>query len=428
MDDDACGSTSARGTAANGFGGGHGGGAMAQVEGDHAGGDRSVETRDQRESEVAGSQSQWACRACTFLNERGASSCAMCSTSVPAEERQPDATYRDTLINDIAATTGTADSHGQGSIVYPLTVASLMEAARERTLERSRYAARYTTSGGGVGGGAGGSTVSDAATGSAVGAIGAGLVSAMTPGNRPGHVIASMLQGALVGGVAGAAMGPEFRRSSADVRASREPGGHQMDMDELDFEDLDPSADYPRQPGQVPRPPQPPPAGNRSASSGARANAFRGEHTEVDLEVFMLAEYLRSIGMDRRADEIMHGVGMTEDEMMNAFWSSADRRRASRMSRRHILGGMVEERPADNRRNSRPATAGTVASLPEEVLTSGSVDRMPADERHCCICLENFGDGEVATRLPCLHLYHTVCIQNWLATSGTCPQCKHRVD
>ncbi|CAN0556407.1 unnamed protein product, partial [Ectocarpus sp. 8 AP-2014] len=79
-------------------------------------------------------------------------------------------------------------------------------------------------------------------------------------------------------------------------------------------------------------------------------------------------------------------------------------------------------------RGASPASARAIAALPGETLTAGALAHLKDDGRQCCICLEDFEAGEKATRLPCLHLYHTVCIENWLQTSGTCPQCKFRVD
>ncbi|CAM9854519.1 unnamed protein product [Scytosiphon promiscuus] len=78
--------------------------------------------------------------------------------------------------------------------------------------------------------------------------------------------------------------------------------------------------------------------------------------------------------------------------------------------------------------SARPASARSIAELPGETLTADSLSHLTEDGRQCCICLEDFSARERATRLPCLHLYHTTCIEDWLHKSGTCPQCKHRVD
>ncbi|XP_060791653.1 E3 ubiquitin-protein ligase ARK2C isoform X2 [Neoarius graeffei] len=45
------------------------------------------------------------------------------------------------------------------------------------------------------------------------------------------------------------------------------------------------------------------------------------------------------------------------------------------------------------------------------------------DEK-CTICLSMLEDGEDVRRLPCMHLFHQVCVDQWLATSRKCPICR----
>jgi len=46
----------------------------------------------------------------------------------------------------------------------------------------------------------------------------------------------------------------------------------------------------------------------------------------------------------------------------------------------------------------------------------------------CAICLEPFLEGEQVRTLPCRHLYHTTCVDPWLAKKLQCPVCKRRMD
>ncbi|KAF3788162.1 E3 ubiquitin-protein ligase [Nymphaea thermarum] len=50
------------------------------------------------------------------------------------------------------------------------------------------------------------------------------------------------------------------------------------------------------------------------------------------------------------------------------------------------------------------------------------------DELTCSICLEQVNIGELIRSLPCLHQFHTNCIDPWLRQQGTCPVCKFRAD
>ncbi|XP_014664294.1 PREDICTED: uncharacterized protein LOC106806751 isoform X2 [Priapulus caudatus] len=42
----------------------------------------------------------------------------------------------------------------------------------------------------------------------------------------------------------------------------------------------------------------------------------------------------------------------------------------------------------------------------------------------CTICLCDFEENEDVRRLPCMHLYHTVCVDQWLVTNKHCPICR----
>lgn len=57
----------------------------------------------------------------------------------------------------------------------------------------------------------------------------------------------------------------------------------------------------------------------------------------------------------------------------------------------------------------------------EEDAGSGDGD---LEAQTCCICLECFQSGEHVRRLPCRHLFHQGCVDEWLTTaSDACPEC-----
>mmetsp|Transcript_2174 Transcript_2174/g.4999 ORF Transcript_2174/g.4999 Transcript_2174/m.4999 type:complete len:437 (+) Transcript_2174:347-1657(+) len=47
-----------------------------------------------------------------------------------------------------------------------------------------------------------------------------------------------------------------------------------------------------------------------------------------------------------------------------------------------------------------------------------------ASAEECSICLQATQPGETMRRLPCLHAFHAACADQWLKTSGSCPQCR----
>lgn len=46
------------------------------------------------------------------------------------------------------------------------------------------------------------------------------------------------------------------------------------------------------------------------------------------------------------------------------------------------------------------------------------------NQKSCCICMEDYKNKEKLRTLPCLHFFHTKCIDKWLFKTRTCPICK----
>lgn len=82
----------------------------------------------------------------------------------------------------------------------------------------------------------------------------------------------------------------------------------------------------------------------------------------------------------------------------------------------------------------RPAYRVNARLVNEHVDFSDDEDadpRCPEEERYkhrstCCVCSEDFKDGEDVTKRRCNHIFHTTCIREWFDRSGktTCPECR----
>jgi hypothetical protein len=72
-----------------------------------------------------------------------------------------------------------------------------------------------------------------------------------------------------------------------------------------------------------------------------------------------------------------------------------------------------------------PTDEQIINELPETQIDD--VTKLDPEKKNCIICLEDFKNGDKATVLPCIHLFHTTCIQNWLKTQNTCPICKYKL-
>ena len=49
------------------------------------------------------------------------------------------------------------------------------------------------------------------------------------------------------------------------------------------------------------------------------------------------------------------------------------------------------------------------------------------NSNECIICLEDLNLPQNNTTLRCNHIYHTMCIHNWLRENNSCPICRHVV-
>lgn len=49
------------------------------------------------------------------------------------------------------------------------------------------------------------------------------------------------------------------------------------------------------------------------------------------------------------------------------------------------------------------------------------------DGGECVICLEDWAVGEMATQMPCKHIFHGGCIEKWLKIHGSCPLCRYKM-
>ncbi|KAL0464752.1 UNVERIFIED_CONTAM: E3 ubiquitin-protein ligase [Sesamum latifolium] len=52
---------------------------------------------------------------------------------------------------------------------------------------------------------------------------------------------------------------------------------------------------------------------------------------------------------------------------------------------------------------------------------------LPLEDAECCICLCAYDDGTELRELPCLHHFHSACIDKWLHINATCPLCKFNI-
>lgn len=88
-----------------------------------------------------------------------------------------------------------------------------------------------------------------------------------------------------------------------------------------------------------------------------------------------------------------------------------------------MLGIVIFKCIQDHRRRMRHR-------LPKSALKKLPIHKFKAGDpfETCCICLDDFEEGEKLRILPCDHGYHSKCIDSWLVKhKRICPQCRKRV-
>uniref|UniRef100_A0A672K8E2 RING-type E3 ubiquitin transferase n=1 Tax=Sinocyclocheilus grahami TaxID=75366 RepID=A0A672K8E2_SINGR len=68
-----------------------------------------------------------------------------------------------------------------------------------------------------------------------------------------------------------------------------------------------------------------------------------------------------------------------------------------------------------------PATEQIIDCLPQVTINAENIEQ----EQCCAICCCEYVKDEIATLLPCRHMFHKLCVTLWLRKSGTCPVCRH---
>ena len=58
------------------------------------------------------------------------------------------------------------------------------------------------------------------------------------------------------------------------------------------------------------------------------------------------------------------------------------------------------------------------------IETKISINKLNEENNRCIICYEYFKDNDNAIFLPCFHVFHSKCINEWLKNKDNCPLCK----
>ncbi|URE26312.1 Zinc finger, C3HC4 type (RING finger) [Musa troglodytarum] len=79
----------------------------------------------------------------------------------------------------------------------------------------------------------------------------------------------------------------------------------------------------------------------------------------------------------------------------------------------------------------RGASEDQIARLPRwrfKDVKPTADDDLGNENQECCICLARYSDKEEVRQLPCLHVFHLNCVDQWLRIMSACPLCKQGLE
>uniref|UniRef100_A0A7S3CZ90 RING-type domain-containing protein n=1 Tax=Palpitomonas bilix TaxID=652834 RepID=A0A7S3CZ90_9EUKA len=86
-----------------------------------------------------------------------------------------------------------------------------------------------------------------------------------------------------------------------------------------------------------------------------------------------------------------------------------------------ILQAIQRGRVVNDEERRREERRRNFSSFPTHAYVEGS---LPEEKRSCAICMEDYKDGEMLRTLPCFHVFHQACIDEWANREPSCPICR----
>lgn len=76
----------------------------------------------------------------------------------------------------------------------------------------------------------------------------------------------------------------------------------------------------------------------------------------------------------------------------------------------------------------KPASVGGAATTTRtSTVEDAESQETGEDADACAICLGDYETGEDLRELPCVHYFHTQCVDKWLGKNDVCPMCKQKI-
>ncbi|KAG6557985.1 hypothetical protein Mapa_000164 [Marchantia paleacea] len=174
---------------------------------------------------------------------------------------------------------------------------------------------------------------------------------------------------------------------------------------------------------------------SRSQWQGSRNSDEEGTREDVDGALYDDDEaYARALQdkEDRETTAMLALAGIQVQGFHD--WESAEYESESDTSQ-----DMWQDMDPDNMSYEELVALGEAVGTQNKGLSSEAIAALPTssyvpDKRssscgteQCVICRLEYEEGDVMSTLPCKHLYHSDCIQQWLQINKVCPVCNKEV-
>ncbi|KAL2917388.1 E3 ubiquitin-protein ligase Praja-2 [Polyrhizophydium stewartii] len=147
-------------------------------------------------------------------------------------------------------------------------------------------------------------------------------------------------------------------------------------------------------------------ASSAAADGAEGSDEAPGSRSSANLQQYMMMAMLQQLGVMLGGESnILEILGDPGDYVSNQ--RSFDEI-ITRLMEQHAQG---QHPPA--------ASETTIRTLPHRPFK-----REGALHVECIVCQEDFAEEETTIELPCKHVFHPECINNWLKLNGTCPVCR----